>query len=187
MYRDWIIPKMKREILKGQEFLATLSGEEMEWVVDNLVRNKTNEYIKNIILEGKVPTQEQKQIFENKVRQIFAKNGNKMILKVLKDEFKDVEIKIGINIANKQKDLVNLSDKLLSVFQFIFSNPQGFQQAMQIPALARSFEDILEFSGMNQADFNSLMTNIPAPEQPQQPQPQGQPQELALNPEQPTA
>jgi hypothetical protein len=91
-----------------------------------------------------------------------------------------VEIKIGINIAGKQKDLVNLSDKLLSIFQFIFANPQGFQQAMQIPALAKSFENLLEFGGMSIADFSSLMSPptqpVVSPMQPQQKAP-----ELALN------
>ena len=49
------------------------------------------------------------------------------MLEILKDEFKNIDIKMGINVAGKQKDLVNLSDKLLSIFQFIFANPQGFQ------------------------------------------------------------
>jgi hypothetical protein len=65
---------------------------------------------------------------------------------------------MGINVAGKQKDLAILSDKLLSVFQFVLANPAGFQQAMQIPALAKSFSDILEFSGLSQVDFSSLMT-----------------------------
>ena len=50
---------------------------------------------------------------------------------------------------------------------------------MQIPALARAFEDILEFSGMNQVDFMSLTK---APIQPLQPvEGQAQPQPLELN------
>jgi len=111
----------------------------------------------------------------------FLKKGNKHLLEVLKDEFKDVEIKLGINISNKQKDLVQLSDKLLSIFQYIFANPVGFQQAMQIPALAKSFENILEYGGLNISDFSSLMQ---APTQPivsPMQQEQVQPQPLALN------
>ena len=81
----------------------------------------------------------------------------------MKGEFKGISIKMGINIANKQKNLVNLTDKILSIFQFAFANPQQFQQAMQIPSLAKSFNDILEFSGLNQADFASL---IQPPKQP---------------------
>jgi len=49
---------------------------------------------------------------------------------------------------------------------------------MQIPALAKSFNSILEFSGMNQADFYSFMSQNPAQAQPQEQNPQ---QTLALN------
>lgn len=104
-------------------------------------------------------------------------------MEILRGELKDIEIGIGINVANKQKDLANLSDKLLSIFQFIFANPQGFQQAMQNPALAKSFNDILEFSGMNQADFMALTAPVksaPVLEAPQQ----GEASPLQLTPEQ---
>ena len=106
------------------------------------------------------------------------------MLKLIGEELKGAELKMGINIAGKQKDLVNLSDKLLSIFQFVFANPQAFQQSMQIPALAKSFNSILEFSGMNQADFYSFMSQNPAQAQPQEQNPQ---QTLALNKPAPVA
>jgi hypothetical protein len=53
----------------------------------------------------------------------------------------------------------------------VFTNPQAFQQAMQVPALSKSFNDILEFSGLNQSDFMSLTTA----QLPQQMQLQSQP------------
>lgn len=158
IYRDWIIPKIKKEILKGTEFLASLSNEEMEWVFKQLARNRAVRRQYEMMFSGSEPVAI--ELLEQEELNKLKKGGNKLILKVLGEEFRDVDIKMGINVANKQKDLVNLSDKMLSIFQFIFANPQGFQQAMQIPALARSFGDILEFSGMNQADFNSLMTQV---------------------------
>lgn len=91
---------------------------------------------------------------------------------------------MGINIAGKQKDLAMLSDKLLSIFQYIFTNPAGFQQAMQMPALSKAFQDILEFSGLNQADFATLMMAQGQPQvAPQGPQQPGQPPQapMALN------
>jgi hypothetical protein len=96
-------------------------------------------------------------------RETFKKTGNKQMLKILKDEFKGVELRIGINVANKQKNLADLSDKVLSIFQFVFANPQAFQQAMQIPALSKSFSDILEYSGMSIGDFSTLV-NVPPPQ-----------------------
>jgi hypothetical protein len=157
IYRDWIIPDMIKEITKGKKFLATLNVEELQWVADEMSENLANKRVKELILHGKMLTQQDKDTLKMVVKEMILKKGNKQLLEILKDEFADIEIKIGINISNKQKNLANLSDKVLSIFQFIFQNPAGFQQAMQIPALANSFNDLLEFSGLSIADFSSLL------------------------------
>lgn len=176
LYRDWIIPDITKQILKGKEFLATLSTEELTWIADLMATKRAEEIVVKAILDGKTVTDEEKVALIEIGRKSILKEGNKQLVEILKDEFKGVEIKMGINVAGKQKDLVQLSDKLLSIFQFIFANPQGFQSAMQIPALAKSFENILEFGGMSIGDFSSLLTasNAPSqqPIQPQQEQPQ---------------
>ena len=175
LYRDWWIPQMVRGITKGPEFIADLTVEEMTWVADQLATNHVNRRIIDGMLKGELMTPEERDLAGKVFKDAFVKGGSKQLLKILKDDFEGVEIKMGINIAGKQKDLVNLSDKLLSVFQFIFANPAGFQQAMQIPALATSFNDLLEFSGMSPANFSTLLAApaiAPQPVQPgQQPQP----------------
>lgn len=185
LYRDWIIPDMVKEITKGKKFMATLSTEELSWVADQIATNATNIKIKDLILKGKLVTKEERDLMMQTFKDDFFKKGNKQLLEVLKDEFRDVEVKIGINIANKQKNLADLSDKLLSIFQFIFANPAGFQQAMQIPALAKSFENLLEFGGMSIADFSSLMKAPVQPiASPMQQENMAQPSpQLALSPE----
>lgn len=189
IYREWIIPKIVKEITKGTEFLATLSLEEMNWVCEQMTTNHVNARIKKGMLEGKLMTKEEQDLAAQVFREGFLKEGNKKLMKILEGEFRGIEVRMGINIAGKQKDLVNLSDKLLSVFQYIFANPAAFQQAMQIPALAKSFTDILEFSGLNQADFTSLMSMPtqpllpPGPEQ----QGQGQPQQQLMGAAEPVA
>lgn len=160
VYRDYIIPRIVRDILKGQKFLASLTSEEMEWISDRLSTNFANKKIVDAALEGKVLSPEEVDTLKQEFKTVFAKD-NKKLIEILKGEFEDVEIKMGINIAGKQKDLVNLSDKLLSIFQFVFANPAAFQQAMQIPALARAFEDILEFSGISQTEFTSFVSSQP--------------------------
>jgi hypothetical protein len=181
IYRDWIIPDIKKEITRGRKFLATLDTDDLMWFTEQLTENLVNKRVNDAILDGRLVTNEEKEILKQAIKGQILKKGNKQVLNIVKDALKDTDVKLSINIAGKQKDLVNLSDKLLSIFQFIFANPQGFQAAMQIPALAKSFENILEFSGMSIADFSSLLK---APEiQPQTGQ-QGQPTQpapLALN------
>lgn len=180
IYRKLIIPQMIREITKGKKFMATLTSDEMKWVREQLATNYANKKIKERILDFSkpMPTKEEQEMIKQTFKNDFGKKGNRVHLEILKDEFKGAEIRMGINVANKQKDIAALSDKLLSVFQFIFANPQAFQQAMQSPALAKSFNDILEYSGLNQSDFMTLME---APEPVEQPAPQGQQPQMALS------
>lgn len=182
IYRDWIIPDIIKEITKGKTFMSTLSADELTWVAEQLATNYANAKIKESILSGKVVTREEQEELKTVFKETFAKGGNKKLVEILKDEFDGVELKMGINIAGKQKDLVNLSDKLLSIFQFIFANPAGFQQAMQMPALSKAFQDILEFSGMNQSDFTTLMMAQKPMALPQGTQPSQPTEAMALTP-----
>jgi hypothetical protein len=167
IYRDWIIPDIVKEILKGRKFLSTLTSDEMAWVSEQLAENHANREQMNDLFEAKIPRN--KDLLKQKYLEEFGKKGNKQLLEILKEEFDDIEVKMGINVAAKQKDLAGLSDKILSIMQYIFANPQGFQQAMQIPSLAKSFNDILEYSGLNPVDFSTITTAQPAqlPTQPQ--------------------
>lgn len=167
IYRDWIIPDMVKEILNGTEFISTLTSDEMKWVSDRLVENKVNKRLADLILQGEAVTPETKEALTELAREEFSKGGNKRLIKILKDEFRGVEVKMGINIAGKQKNLPLMTDKILSIFQFIFSNPQGFQQVMQLEGMSSAFNDILEFSGVNSVDFSNLInTPIGQPTQP---------------------
>lgn len=184
LYREWIVPYIVKQILKGQKFIATLSNAELNWVADQLATTAANKEIKKRMMKmdltQPLPTQEEINLLKAEFKKKFLKKGDKHILQILKGEFEGIELNIGINIANKQKDLVNLSDKILSIFQYVFQNPQAFQQAMQIPALSKAFQDILEFSGMNQSDFMSLVqAPVTTPELPQQP-----PQPMQFNAQQ---
>lgn len=157
VWRWTVIPYIKREILRGKKFLATLTADEMRWISERLADKYVNTKFVDSMIGGKIPTKEAEQMFRDEFMQKFSKMGNTQLIEILENEFEDAEINIGINVSGKQKDLANLTDKVLSVFQFIFTNRQAFTQAMQIPALAKAFDDLLEFSGINPADFSTLM------------------------------
>lgn len=156
IYRSWIIPDIKKQLLNGKKFLATLSTEELAWISDQLITNSVNQYIKDKILNGELVTTEEQSQITQQLKQQFKNKGNKHLIEILKSEFADIEIKLGINIANKQKDLVGVSDKLLSVFQTIVANPF----ILKVPPVQKLFNDIVEMSGLNPIDISGL--NIPA-------------------------
>jgi len=175
VYRDSIIPDIKKAIIGGKKFLATLTSDEMSWVSEQLAENHANRERNEDVLNGEIPRD--KETLRQDFLTSFRKTGNQHLIEILEDEFDGVEMKIGINVANKQKDLAAMSDKILSIFQFIFANPPAFQQAMQIPGMSKAFSDILEFSGINNTDF-SMITSMPSPVQ----SPVGTPAELSLTP-----
>lgn len=177
IYRDWIIPDMKRDMMKGKKFISTLTADEFRWVAEQLASNYAAKTRTENVLNGQPPGDEEelKQEFLTN----FQKKGNQHLLELMKEDLEDAELRMGINIASKQKDLVGLTDKLLSIFQFASANPIGFQQTLKIPAMAHALEDILEFSGLSQADFSSVtMPPDQMQQMMQQMQPQQAPQQL---------
>lgn len=167
IYRTWIIPELKKEILKGRKFLANLSSDEFQWVTDRLAENYANYTRNEQVLNGELP--EDKDMLVQKFKEDYSKKGNKQKLEILKGEFKDAEIKLDIDVAGKQKNLGEYHDKLLSIFQLAFANPQGFQQVLQIPGMGKTFSDVLEVMGISPVDFNQL-TNTSLPQISPQPQ-----------------
>jgi hypothetical protein len=150
LYRKKIIPQMKKDMLRNTKFIADLDNEEMEWVVDQLSINMARKKVIDRMFSNIFVSKEEQDILIQEAKKELLKKGNKFLIKILKEELKDAEINIGINIAGKQKNLAGLTDKILSVFQFVFTNPQAFMQSMKIPALARAFNDKLELNGKQQ-------------------------------------
>jgi len=169
--RDWIIPGFLKELTAGSTFLAELDMKELQYVVESLVTCETNKMKRNYVLDngGDAPPPEVIQAFEQQVKDSFRKKGSKHFIEILKGEMKDAPLMVKTNIAGKQKNLAGQVDKIVNIFRFIFSNPQGFAQVMQVPGMAESFNTILEFSGLSPADFSGLDKLAIA--QPQQPQP----------------
>jgi hypothetical protein len=155
IYRDWIIPEMVKEMNQGQTFIASLSLDDLQWVTDALVTNESNKMIKKMVLAGQIPTPDIQQQFQQLVRTQLKSKGNKHLFEIAKGELEDIEIKIGIDIADKEKDLFGMVDKLVSVFQTITANPY----ILKSPPIAKLFNKIIEASGLQPIDLTEL--NIP--------------------------
>ena len=161
IYRDWFIPYMARQIASGAKFLSELSMEEMQTVADKIATKKVNEKIKQMVLNGETPEQTSMDEMKQQMIEEFKKDGNKKFISVLEDEIKGLPIKVKINISEKQKRMGIFVDKLTNVFKQIIANPVAFQQAMQIPALAKTWNEILEYAGMKQMDFTQQTIQPP--------------------------
>ena len=150
IYDDWIIPAIKRDIIDGAKFLATLSADEMEYVASCLARNTVNRENTERVLTGELPmTEEEKQMRMQQVRDEFAQGGNKRFLEILKGEFDDMNIGVKVNVAGKQKDLAGVVEKMTNIFRQVFANPA----ILQDPRAVKVFNKIIEYSGMEPIDF----------------------------------
>jgi len=170
LYRDWFIPYMSKEIVKGKKFLSELTLEEMQEIAEKLTDKKVNKHIKEKILSGKIILREEIEALKQKTIEEFMKGGNKKFIEIIKDEFKNSKIKVKINIKDKQKNLGLMTDKLVNVFKQVISstNPETGENVLDTnPKLAKIFNEILEISGLSPVSYNSV---------PKQPQPQPQPQ-----------
>lgn len=178
VYRDWILPYITREITKGQEFLADLDMDELQAIADSLITCKANKVIKEKILSGQVIYPDMIEEFKTRLREDFMKGGNRKFMEIFKDEMKDAPIVVKTNIAGKQKDLNKLTDKVVNVFRQIIANPA----VLQIPGMAKTFNEILEYSGLSPIDFAGMTKQQIAQAQPQPAQVQASPQQVQPQP-----
>jgi len=170
IYYDWIIPHIVKEITKGTEFLSELSQDELNFVVEKVSVVEWNKYATEKILSGGTFEEGEQEQWMTNFKEEFKKGGTKRFISILKDEFKGIRVGVKVSVAGKSKNLGAMADKITKIFQFIFANPQGFAQVMQVPGMAKSFNDLLEYSGMTPADFQGIdKMAIAQPEQPQQP------------------
>ncbi len=161
IHRDWIIPQLGKEIVKGDKFLAELSSDELFQISQTVATNYANERAKQEILNGGSMTQEQYDQFRNFIAQEGFKMGTKRFIEILKDEFKPENLNVSTNIAGKQKNLALMTDKFVNVVRQIIATPN----IRQDPELVRMLNTILETSGISPMSFAAPMAQMGAPQQ----------------------
>ena len=161
IYRDCILASLVKEINKGDVWIEELSLEELQDIAEKVSVNQSNQRIKEAILNGQVVTTEEQELMRQVIKEEFLKGGKNRFLELVKNELKDIPIDVFVNIANKQKDLSRVAEKMGNIWRAVFANPQGFVATMQIPAAAKAFNEMLEASGMSPMDY----TTMPKPEE----------------------
>lgn len=152
IWRDWVLPHLVRDINQGQKFLDELSVDEMQEVVERVVNNLANQKIKAKLLTGEVPTDEEMDLFREVTKSQFIKGGQKRFMELLKDEIRDIPVDVEVNVAGKQEYLNDRVVKLTNVFRQIIANPA----ILQIPGMAKLFNDIIESAGLSPINFAGI-------------------------------
>lgn len=172
IYRDDYIPQIIREITKGHTFLSELSLEELQWVTERTIECELEKAKKEYVLNnfGQAMTPEMEQAYAEEVQTALKKKGNKHFIEILKGEFKGIALNVKVSVAGKSKNLGKAADAYVNLIRFAFQNPQGFAQTMQIPGMAKGWNQVAEYSGLEPMDFSGIeklaqqMTPQPTPQ-----------------------
>lgn len=164
VYRDWIIPSLSTEVTKGVAFLSELSLDELQQVAQSIAECRAYDTIKERILSGELIDRQEIEAMKQEAVANFMKGGNKRFIEIAKEEMKDAPMDVYVNIAGKQKNMAQVTDKLVNIFRQIIAAPQ----VLDDPRMAKLFNQILEYSGLNPMDFSAARPTM------QQPVPQAQ-------------
>lgn len=170
LYPQMILLYMVRDMNNGLKFSEELTLEELQEIAEKVAIHESNEKIKKLILEGKMPTKEQQKFITDEAMKAFKKGGSRKFFEMLKGELDDVPTEVFVNVAGKQRYMAQNADKLSNLVRNITANPQAFAQ---IPGLGKLYNQLLEESGFSPIDFSQIV-NAPAVEevQPAQETPQ---------------
>ena len=153
--QDWVVPHMIRKITSGVEFLSELSSEEMEYVMQKVPRNRAVKRQWEDIIEGRDIGD--LALYEEEEKQNLLRNGNRQILEILKDEFKNVKTKVKIRVSQKQKDMTGFVESLGNILRQYWTLPP---EAKSDPTTQHLMNQILEASGLSPASLGGLTSRI---------------------------
>lgn len=179
IYRDWILPFFAKDMSKGTTFLSELSLDEVEMVVQNVIRDQVNEYIKEKMFNLEIPDENKIADIEKATRENFAIGGGKKFIQIFKDEMKDLPMDVDIIITGENKNNAFVAEKLSAIFAQIAQNPA----ILQDPFMQKLFNEIIETSGLSPLDFSTI--NQKTLEKPQNESVASPPQTMQLPTNQP--
>jgi len=164
LYPKLILPYLVKEMNSGKTFSEELSLDEITEIAKIVSSNTVEDKIGEKILEtGIVPTNEEKELVKQTLMSDIISGKSKMFsngrgfMEIVKGEIGDIPMKVKINVAGKQKYLARDADKLSKLISMVIANPQAFAS---IPGLAKSFNQLIESSGMNPIDFTSMIQGV---------------------------
>lgn len=156
--QDWVIPHIIREIIKGKKFLSTLTADQMEYVMRKVPRSRAVARRWDDIVEGRIP--QELSIYEEEERQKLLQNGNRQVLEILKDEFKNVKMKVKVRVSGTQKDLAGFVDKLVNILRQYWTLPP---EVRNDPTTKHIMSQLLEASGLSPASLGQLTAGLATP------------------------
>lgn len=157
LYRDLILGYMVRDMNAGKKFSEELTLDELTEISEKVVSNQVEREIMNLILDDKMPTEEDRALLTEIKKKEFMKGGTRRFMEILKGELDNLPLEVFVNIKGKQRKMAENADKITNIIREIIANPQAFAQ---IPGIGKAFNELLEESGMSPIDFSQITVPV---------------------------
>lgn len=158
LYRDWILGYLVKDLNSSIEFSEELSLDEINEIAEILATNRAEAKVEETIWKtGKPVYEEDRDLMVQAFKEEEKKKGGRRFFQTLKDELKDLPIKVKVNVAGKQRYMAQNADKISKLIGNILANPQAFAM---IPGLGSAYNQLLEESGMNPIDFSKVINGV---------------------------
>lgn len=152
LYPKWILGYLVKDMNNGKSFSEELSLDELQWVTERMINNRTELKAADLIFEGKIVTPEAKKQILEFYKTEFAKMGTRGFFEVVKEELKGVKTDVFVNIKGKQRLMAQNADKLTNVIRALIANPAAYAQ----PGISDMVNQLFEESGMNPVSLGKL-------------------------------
>lgn len=172
MLRDRIIPYLKRKKMNdAKEISAVLAQHELEKIDSIYIKNeavrRTNQQITNRVLNGEIPMEGEQEMMlaqnQTVLQEGLSNLGNQRFFAPSevnwKEQFKDLEWELDIDITGEQKNVQEALTTLNSALKLVLT--PGFEQNKKAQAIVGR---TLELSGaMSPLEYNSVESVPPVP------------------------
>ena len=168
MMRKFIIPHIKKQMDTTDEIEATLDAQKLVQIdsvyVPNEAIRRSNNSIKESILNGEIAEQPDLQSLQQEVKGELQKQGNQRFFKpsdisdkTWKELFKDIEWNLEVEVTNEQSNKEVVLSTLNTVLQTVATNPA----VLNDPNMKMLFSKILETTGAVSSVELSTIQNQP--------------------------
>ncbi len=157
---DWILPYLKKRIMKDHNLVAEYSDEELDLIDEAIASYNGKQVIIENLMKAEVTTPEEDMANKESVKENMRKMGKKREVKIPKG-FLDVEGRITANITGELKNKAVVLQSLAQVakdIQASFNPNTGTYAAMENPTLRALYSQIIEMSGI---PFSSAALKAP--------------------------
>ena len=166
---DWVLPEVKRRIKKPHYLVSEFSAEELEMIDKDIKTKYSNENIKEMFLQNKIPTPQDQEAFEEFGQEGLKGFGAKREVEI-PEGYLDIEGRITANITGEAKNkavMIQSIDTLMQRIISTFDPNTGTYRLLEDPTLRKLTGQIVEMSGIpfSSAQLKPTPASAPMPTQ----------------------